>query len=108
MKFSKAFSKVARGDGRLFYRRVQNLMFPVTLNRVTASLARYPEDARLSYTLSLDGAEVAKDTASAKSPFVADLGIRLRRGERTFVFSAEGFEPHQLVEGTIEIDFGLF
>jgi hypothetical protein len=108
MKFSKPFSRVAGPRGRIVYQRTQNVVVPIRLDRLTATLSGASGLGGLSYSLVLDGESIAQGSASADSPLVAQLGLRLRRGQRTFVFTAEGFEPHQVVDGTVEIEFGFF
>lgn len=108
MKFSKAFSKVAGARGRIVYRRSQKVAVPVKLNRVTASLAPNTAPGTVNYSLTLDGEPIAQGSGSGDKPFVADLGIRIKRGERVFEFTAEGFGPQQQVDGTVEIEFGFF
>jgi hypothetical protein len=108
MKISKSFSRLAGPKGRVFYRRTQNVVVPIRLDRLTATLSSAPGNGGLSYSLVLDGKTIAQGSASADAPLVAELGLRLRRGERTFTFTAEGFEPNQVVDGTVEIEFGFF
>jgi len=108
MKFSKPFSRVAGPKGRIVYQRTQNVVVPIRLDRLTATISHEPGAGSLRYSLVLDGESIAQGSASADAPLVAELGLRLRRGQRTFVFTAEGFEPHQPVDGTLEIEFGFF
>lgn len=108
MKLKRAFSKRANAAGRVMYRRQAN--FPVRINVRRASLTLENGDQRqnLAFAVLLDGERRMEASGPGDQPFVSEVALRIPRGERDLLVVTEGFEPNQLVEGTIEIEYSLF
>jgi hypothetical protein len=84
------------------------LPLAVTVQRATLQILGGRADQHLVFAAKLDGELRAKASGPGDGPFVSDLRLRIPRGEREVRVRVDGFEPGQLVEGTLRIDYALF
>jgi hypothetical protein len=108
MRLKKTFSKRADGNGRLTYRRHTSLLIPISVRRARLLFDNAQAGQNLVFSVLLDGAEAVKVEGPGDQPFTSELNLRIPRGDRELLIRAEGLEPHQLVAGTVEIEYALF
>ena len=107
MKFSKDFVRNADEKGQLVYRRRQNVKVPIRLLRTSARIEG-ATGQRLSYSFFMDQGLLAQGSGTGDQPLVLEPNTRVPRGEREFVFIADGFAPNQTVAGVLDIEFSFF
>lgn len=107
MKFSKEFMRTADAKGQLVYRRRQSVKVPVRLIRTSATLEG-AADQRLSYSFFMDKGLLAQGSGIGDQALILEPNTRVPRGDREFVFIADGFAPNQAVSGVLDIEFSFF
>ncbi len=107
MKFSKEFMRTADAKGQLVYRRRQNVKVPVKLLRTSATIEGAGAQ-KISYSFFMDKGLLAQGSGVGDQALVLEPNARVPRGDREFVFIADGFSPNQTVSGVLDIEFSFF
>ena len=108
MRLKKTFSKCANGRGRLTYRRRIRLPIPVSVRRASLVFEDTKARQNLVFSVWLDGGRAVQVEGPGDRPLTSELNLRIPSGERELLIRAEGLDPHQLVAGTIEVEYAMF
>lgn len=108
MKITREFSRKANGSGKLVFRRVRTLIVPMKFVRATAKLAGTEPGTTLSFSFQIDKEVLAQGSVPGDQPIVIEPKVRVKAGEREFLFTAEGFAPDQSVSGVVDVEFSFF